>query len=701
MTFPNCIPARIGAVLLCLSLLFGTAAAAAPKPLTFGIYTTGDMQGRCAAQQALTGAATDSSYLRVASAMAQERSAMDGALLLDSGDAVDISRSGDRGASTALALRAIGYDAFIPATDEFRLTSQEQAAFYQTLRSSSKAGQPVSMLSANYLDAKNQAPEYTAYEVFSLPVGPRTVRVGVLGFGAIDAARQVPASHYAGHAFSHSGNVHGDYAWEWENYWKKQLEQEECDLVVVVCHAEADTLTQFAAQTTGIDLLVGGADSPTAMTLPNRDGEHIPCVSGGGSALTRTTVTLSPGGGVQVGDSVLLSLSDYEENTALKQALSPLQSAAADTAIRPIGRLSGQWEDSGSLLDTQTDTTDLVARSMLWASGADVALLSPGSLKGKPISSRFSRGAGSISLSARDCALLLPDPSPLVMVELTAGEIYAWLDTCASRYTVSENGAVSGGSNADVLYGLSYELYLGSSAGQRVSALSDGQNVIPDSQVLRVALPASRLMDPYFPEATPVWSAATDRRFGPYGGSMSDVLAAYVEYQSDQYGSVRPQRDSTWAIYTSTNNGPLNRLEFVTMLYDIAGQPKPGADAAFIDVTGSPAVVWAAETGVVSGNGQGRFYPTQIITREQAAAMLYQYAKSLGLSTPSSGPSITALLDYSSISPWARPSVEFCIRTGALPAAGLHQDLFLPQNTLTRSEAKFYLNRFSDYIVSH
>ena len=107
------------------------------------------------------------------------------------------------------------------------------------------------------------------------------------------------------------------------------------------------------------------------------------------------------------------------------------------------------------------------------------------------------------------------------------------------------------------------------------------------------------------------------------------------------------------------------------MLYEMAGKPKPGASAAFIDVSNSDAAVWAAETGVVSGNGTGKFLPTQTVTREQAAVMLYNYAKFLGLKTPSSGPSATALLDCGEIAVWARPAVEFCIRTGALSAAGL------------------------------
>src|SRR5699024_4234660 len=110
-----------------------------------------------------------------------------------------------------------------------------------------------------------------------------------------------------------------------------------------------------------------------------------------------------------------------------------------------------------------------------------------------------------------------------------------------------------------------------------------------------------------------------------------------------------PQHTSTWTLYPGSADGPLNRLEFVTMLYEMAGRPEPGASAAFIDVGESDAAVWAAETGVVSGNGQGMFLPTQTVTREQVAVMLYNYARFLGVETPESGPSAAELADYDGI----------------------------------------------------
>lgn len=115
---------RCPAVLLSAALLaaaVGTAAAADTPAPTLGIYTTGDMGGRLYREDPVTGEAVEYSYQNVASAMEAERASVDAALLLDSGDAVDNGLVQDGGAAEALALRAIGYDALVPAVGEFRL----------------------------------------------------------------------------------------------------------------------------------------------------------------------------------------------------------------------------------------------------------------------------------------------------------------------------------------------------------------------------------------------------------------------------------------------------------------------------------------------------------------------------------------------------------------------------------------------------
>src|SRR5699024_2311826 len=214
---------------------------------------TGDMAGRVYRQDPLTGERVAVGYQNVASAMEQEREQVDAALLLDSGDAVDNSLLQDGGEAEALALRAIGYDVLVPGLNEFRLGPDARDGFFDALTAEEEETAPVRVLSGNYLDGDSQEPAAEGYAVLTAEVGGRAVRVGVLGLGAIDGAERLPASYCEGVDFAHGDNTENSYVWEWTEYCQEKLEGENCDLVVVVCHADRDVAADFAAQTTGID----------------------------------------------------------------------------------------------------------------------------------------------------------------------------------------------------------------------------------------------------------------------------------------------------------------------------------------------------------------------------------------------------------------------------------------------------------------
>lgn len=688
---------RLLAFLLSAALLTGTGVLAAEETQAVSyaaIYTTSNMRGRLYDQDPLTGSAVEESYLKVSTIMARERVQMADTLLLDAGNAVSTGLIGDDGQAVAAALRSIGYDGLVPGLEEFRLGAGYCQAFLQALAAEDGAGTPVDVLSANLLDSR-QSPLADPYQVYELNLGGSTLRVGVLGLGGIDAARQLPERLYGDTLFAHGDNSDLSYLWEW-NYWQPQLAQAKCDLVVVVCHAGREELEKLAGSSSGIDLFIGGDGPAETGTLPNAEGEEVPYACGGGTALTRTLIKLDGDGQPAIVDNTVLDLSDWESDGDLARSLADCYTAASQAGLRQVGTLSGPWEESFSLT-RQTDTTDLVGEALLWASGGDAALVTPGALGGFPVASLFERNKTTAALTLSDCAKLAPEDSPVLLVELTGTQLRQWLEVCAGRYTVTDGGQCGGGVDADVLYGANYELYLGSPVGQRVGTLFLGNGPVTNSQVYRVAVSAAHLADPEFPQCQVLWSAAADRDFASQGGSTAALLAAYAQNAAHESRALTPTRSGTWAIYPEAVNGALTRLEFVELLYDLAGRPQPGANYAFIDVSNSNAVIWAAETRVVSGDGRGNFLPLSAVTREQAAVMLYNYVRSLG-GAASSGEHLELLLDGAEISAWARPAVEFCLTTGILPATGTREDLYLPSSSVTRSQAVQYLANLAAYL---
>jgi GH25 family lysozyme M1 (1,4-beta-N-acetylmuramidase) len=147
--------------------------------------------------------------------------------------------------------------------------------------------------------------------------------------------------------------------------------------------------------------------------------------------------------------------------------------------------------------------------------------------------------------------------------------------------------------------------------------------------------------------------------------------------------------------YSYNPNSTLTRAEVILMLYRIAGSPKnaTGASHPFQDAKASwyqDALIWAYQNNVVSGTSATTFAPTQPVTREQMATILYRYAKGEQLSTD-------LLSDYSdkaSVSTWAKDGVTWCINMGIMVSTSTTGSTFSPKQSTKRSEAATLLVRY-------
>ena len=140
--------------------------------------------------------------------------------------------------------------------------------------------------------------------------------------------------------------------------------------------------------------------------------------------------------------------------------------------------------------------------------------------------------------------------------------------------------------------------------------------------------------------------------------------------------------------YNDGSFGPndlLTRGQAAVILWNMAGKPAADAGAkTFPDVKDDAyyynAVCWASSTGVASGYANGNFGPDDSVTREQLAVMLASYAKGSGTAAD-----YASMKDASKVSGWAASSVGWCFRNQIMCGSG--DGYINPQGKATRAEA--------------
>ena len=150
--------------------------------------------------------------------------------------------------------------------------------------------------------------------------------------------------------------------------------------------------------------------------------------------------------------------------------------------------------------------------------------------------------------------------------------------------------------------------------------------------------------------------------------------------------------------------GTMERGMMTTVLHRLAGSPGTIAQVSFTDVPAgswyAQAVVWGAAQGITSGKGGGLFDPDGLVTREQAVAMMYNYAVTyMGLSA-GTGADLSGYADLSRLSSWARPAMAWAVEQGVISGVTNGSALTLePQRSATRAEMATMLRAFCENIL--
>ena len=174
----------------------------------------------------------------------------------------------------------------------------------------------------------------------------------------------------------------------------------------------------------------------------------------------------------------------------------------------------------------------------------------------------------------------------------------------------------------------------------------------------------------------------------------SDWFHAYVDYVVSK-GLMQGVSADRFA-----PNAATTRAMIVTILYRLEGEPAVTGANPFDDVKDGQwytnAVIWANQNGIVKGYGDGVFGPTDEITREQFASILYRYVQTKGGGFEGAWYFPLDFADAADVSDWADEAMHWCVMNGIFE--GDENGKLRPQGKATRAEAAAILMRFIENV---
>ncbi|GEM_PF-6006850 len=176
--------------------------------------------------------------------------------------------------------------------------------------------------------------------------------------------------------------------------------------------------------------------------------------------------------------------------------------------------------------------------------------------------------------------------------------------------------------------------------------------------------------------------------------TFSDVSASHWSYEFVEKAHVAGYIDGyTDGTFKPSKN--MSRAEFVTLLWKMAGKPKPTKNAGFVDVGSkdwyADAVNWAAENGIVKGKTATEFKPLGNITRQEIVLILFNYDGADNDTNPMFTMIYDAMPDSGLIASWAKTSFYWGIYHGIVEGS---DNLLKPTGLATRAQVATMIVRY-------
>ena len=235
-------------------------------------------------------------------------------------------------------------------------------------------------------------------------------------------------------------------------------------------------------------------------------------------------------------------------------------------------------------------------------------------------------------------------------------------------------------------------------ANERSSVLNEG---LRDSPVFEEVTATA-----YYPQGNRTWTESARERFGGDitwktwnpGDAKELVPQVFPDVPANAWyvNAVQYAYDNNIMAGTGGKflpNGTMTRAMVVQTLYNISGKPAVSGKPGFSDIKTTDwyfkAVLWAEQNKVAAGSN-GKFNPNGLVTREQFAQFLYNYA-----GTPKVSGALRGFADTASVSGWAKKALTWANQNGVVSGKPSGGKLYLdPKGRATRAEAAAMLMKY-------
>ncbi|MEF3365490.1 bifunctional UDP-sugar hydrolase/5'-nucleotidase [Methylocystis sp. 9N] len=337
-------------------------------------------------------------FARIAGALKAERARAKNVLVAHAGDTISPSlMSGlDKGAHIIDLLNRSGLDVFTPGNHEFDFG---EAVFRQRMSETQFA-----LLAANLRDAAgNPLPGFADSKIFDID----GVKIGVFGLTDDEAARR-----------SSPGSLQLLPAIETAKRQAQALRDAGADLIVVVTHSEWQDDVRLA-RLEPIDIVLSGHDHNLLVAYDGRAA--IGETQADGANLVAIDLTIRKGDDGEARWTPkfrIIDTADATPDAAIAERVKQYQESIDKTLDIPIGLTKTPLDSrKAAVRGEETAIGDFFADAMRAATGADLALLNGGGIRGDRL---YEAGA---TLTRKDIARELPFGNKLVLMEISGADL--------------------------------------------------------------------------------------------------------------------------------------------------------------------------------------------------------------------------------------------------------------------------------------